>query len=264
MNIVLRELRSNLKSLIIWSGCMATLILIMMMEFEAYYDNPEMAGLLDAMPQALMKAFSIAGPNLTTLIGFVSIASVYFYIMLGIFAVLLGSSIISKEERDKTAEFFLTLPISRTRAISAKLIAAVINCLLLTGVTAAALYSSAAPYNPDQEFLRFFRLLMSALFIIQMIFLSTGMCTAAVIKHYKKSGNYSVYTLLTAYIISVVISMDNKIDFLKYFTPFKYFEAQYIAASGELELKYLIISAVIIIAGFTGTYLIYPKRDLYI
>lgn len=264
MNIVLRELRANLKSLLIWSGCIAALIAVMMTEFEAYYDNPEMAGVLDAMPKALMAAFSLIGPNLTTLSGFVSIASVYFYIILGIFAVLLGSSIISKEERDKTAEFFLTLPVSRTRILSSKLIAAVINCMFIIGVTAVSLYGASIRYNPDQEFLNFLGLLMLALFIIQLIFLSIGMCMAAFIKRYKQSGNYSVAILLITYVISVVISLYSKVDFLKYITPYKYFEASSIVINGELELKYLVISAGIITAGMIGTFTFYPKRDLHI
>ncbi|MBI9109113.1 MAG: ABC transporter permease subunit [Spirochaetales bacterium] len=264
MNIIKRELRSHLRSLLIWCGSIIALIAIMMSEYEAFYDNPEMSTVLDAMPKALMVAFSMAGANLTTLSGFVSMASVYFYIMLGIFAVIIGSSIISKEERDKTAEFFLTLPVSRERVLFGKLIAAIINCILVNAVTAASLIVCAARYKPDHEFFSFMGLLMLALFILQLIFLSVGMFLAAILKRYKQSGYYSIAILFGAYIISITIGLTDKVDFLKYATPFKYFEAQYLLNHGELEVKYLIISAVIIAAGLFGTFYIYPKRDLHI
>jgi len=263
MNIIKRELRANLKSLLIWSGCITAIIAIMMTEFEAFADNPEMASLFDAMPEAIMTAFSLAGANLTTLSGFVSMASVYFYIMLGIFAVILGSSIISKEERDKTTEFILTMPVSREKIIISKLIAAIINCIAINLVTAVAILATAAVYNPDNDFLKFFGLLMAALFILQLIFLSIGMLLSAVMKRYKRSGYVSIAVLLGTYIISIVIALTDKIDFMKYITPFKYFEAQYLLNHGQLEVKYLIISSVIIAAGILGTFFFYPRRDLH-
>lgn len=262
MNIIKRELRANLKSLLIWSGCISATIVIMMTEFEAFAGNPEMASLFDAMPEAIMTAFSLAGANMTTLSGFVSMASVYFYIMLGIFAVLLGSSIISKEERDKTSDFILTMPVSRQGVLLSKLTAAIINCMIVNGVTAATVLAAAAPYNPDNDFLKFLGLLMTALFILQLIFLSIGMCLAATVKRYKKSGYYSITVLLVTYLISIVLSLTDKIDFMKYVTPFKYFEAQYLLNHGELEVKYLIISSAIIAVGIFGTFFFYPRRDL--
>ena len=264
MNILKRELRANLKSLLIWSVSITALIAMMMTEFEAFANNPEMADILAAMPEALMTAFSLAGANLTTLSGFISMASMYFYIMLSIFAVMLGSSIISKEERDKTAEFFMTLPVSREKAIIGKLIAAVINCILLNGVTAAAILVSSAGYTPDDGFFKFLGLLMAALFFIQLVFLSLGMFLSSVIKRYKKSGYYSMALFFGTYILSVIVGLSEKLEFLKYLTPFKYFEAQYLLIHKEFEVKYLIISAVIIAAGLSATFFFYPRRDLHV
>lgn len=264
MNIIKRELRANLKSLLIWCGAMVVIIFMMMTEFEAYYDNPEMANVLDAMPEALMTAFSMTGANLTTLGGFISMASIYFYLMLTIFAVLLGSSIISKEERDKTAEFFLTMPVSRPKVMISKLIAAVINCLIFNLVTGAAILASGAPYSPDSDFFSFLRLLLSALFILQLVFLSIGVFLASVVKRYKKSGYYSIAVLMVTYIVSIIVGLTDKLDFLKLVTPFKYFEANYLLLKGQFEVKYLIISLCIIAAGTAGAFIVYPRRDLHI
>ena len=237
--------------------------MVMMSEFSAYYNNPEMGKILDTMPKALMDAFSMSGANLTTVSGFVSMTSVYFYITLAIYAVLLGSSIISKEERDKTVEFFLTLPISRQKIIIGKW-SAVINCIIINAVTGLTLYATTAKYEPGIEFNKFLLLMLLAMFIIQMIFLSIGMFLAAVTKRYRKSGTYSVSILLAAYFLSVLIGMSKKIDFLKYITPFKYFEANYIFQEGSLEGVFLLISLGIIAATTAGIFIFYPKRDLHI
>lgn len=264
MNIIKRELRAHMKSLLIWIGCIIAIVALMMSEFSAFYNNPEMGKILDTMPKALMDAFAMNGANLTTVSGFVSLTSVYFYIALAVFAVLLGSSIISKEERDKTVEFFLTLPVSRQKVIVCKLISAIINCIIINAVSGLALYTTTAKYKPGADFYTFLGLILAAMFIIQMIFLSIGMLLAAITKRYRKSGTYSVSILLAAYFLSVLVGMSSKIDFLKYITPFKFFEANYILREGSFEGVFLLISLGIIAAATAGVFVFYPKRDLHI
>ena len=264
MNIIKRELRANMKSLLIWICCIAVIIIMMMSEFSAYYNNPEMSAVLDSMPKALMDAFSLDSANLTTVSGFVSMTSTYFTIMLGIYAVLLGNTIISKEERDKTVEFFLTLPVSRQKVIFSKLVSAVINCIIINTATGLVIYAMLAKYTPDADFYKFLVLMLLGIFIIQIIFLSLGILLASIIKRYKKSGIYSVSILLVTYILSILVSMSGKIDFLKYFTPFKYFEVGYLLNEGRVDTIFLLLSLGIIAVTIAGTFIFYPKRDLHI
>ena len=262
MNIILRELKAYQKSLLIWLGCMIAFVAMFTAEFSAYYNNPEMSEILDAMPQALLDAFSMSNANLTTLTGFVSVAVIYFYIILGVHAVMLGSGIISKEERDKTAEFFLVLPVSRQRVIIMKLIAAVINCVVLNLVTIISIFAFAIPYDREPGFNRFMMLVLIAMFLIQMIFLSMGMGIAAAVKRYKKSSVYAVAILTGLYLVSVITALSDKVENLKYLTPFKYFEPADILKHDTLESVYVIIALCFIAAMLAVTYWLYPKRDL--
>ncbi len=135
MNIFLRELRANLKSLIIWSVIMVLLILVGVAKFAAFYNNPESLQIMQAMPKAMLDAMNLRAFNLTTVIGFFGIMFVYFGLLGGIAAAMWGSDIISKEERDKTVEFSLVLPVSRSRVITAKALAALVNCVVFVLVT---------------------------------------------------------------------------------------------------------------------------------
>lgn len=263
MHIVKRELRANSKSLIVWSVVMVFFIAMMVSEFSAYYNNPEMADVLDAMPDALMKAFSLESNNLTTPTGFIGLASIYFYLVLGVFAVLIGSNIISKEERDKTAEFFLTLPISRQQVILSKWIAAIINCLIITAVTSIAIVVFLLKYDLTSDFYEFMVYLTSSLFFVQMIFLSIGMLLASVLKRHKTSGKISASILMGLYLVSVVSSISAKLSNLKYLTPFRYFEPHKFLSDG-FELKYIVITIVIVLVCMVGTFVVYPKRDLHL
>ncbi|MBF7097281.1 ABC transporter permease subunit [Alkalibacter mobilis] len=264
MHIVKREMRAHLKSLLIWSAVMLGLIAMIMVEFKAYYNNPEMSDVLNMMPEAMLKAFSMENANLTTLGGFVSLISFYLFVMGGVYAVLLGSNIISKEERDKTAEFFMTLPISRTQIITSKLVAAILNSFLLVLATGLSIVITSWKYSPDRDFYRFLALYLIAMFILCLIFLSVGMLLSSVLKRYKSSGKISAAILFVLYMINIVSALSKNLDFLKYITPFKYFDTNAMLIQGEIDIVYVLISFAIIAFCIAGTYVVYPKRDLHI
>jgi hypothetical protein len=81
MNIFLRELRANLKSLLIWSVILGALIAVGVAKFSAFAGNPEMLQILDSMPVAMLDAMNLRAFNLTTLSGFFGIMFVYFGLM---------------------------------------------------------------------------------------------------------------------------------------------------------------------------------------
>lgn len=264
MNIFIRELRANLKSLIIWSVILTLLIIIGVAKFSAYAGNPDMLAVLDSMPPAVMDALGMRAFNLTTVTGFYGIMFVYFGLMAAIASAMWGSDIISKEERDKTVEFSLVLPVSRTRVITAKALAALINCIVFVLVTWLFSLVAARSFDPEPGFASFLALEMQAMFAIELIFLAVGLFLGCAMKQYKRSASVAVAIILTAYFISIVTVMQEKLDFLKYFTPFKYFDAGELFRRGRMDSTYLLISAVIIVACVAAAYWIYNKRDLYI
>jgi ABC-2 type transport system permease protein len=264
VNIFLRELRANLKSLLIWSGVMLLLIFIGAAKFSAFYGDPSMLAMLDAMPKAMLDALSLRAFNLTTLSGFYGIMFVYYALMGAIAAAMWASDSISKEERDKTVEFSLVLPVSRGRVVSAKALAALVNSLIFVLVTWVGSYVAAQAFKPDQAFYHFLSLEMEAMFIIELIFLAIGLLLGCVMKQYKLSGSTAIGIILVAYFLSIMAGMQSNLDFLKYFTPFKYFDAAVLFRDGSLNGMYVLLSAAIIAVSMVAAYWVYNKRDLYI
>jgi len=264
MNIFLRELRANLKSLLIWSAIIILLIFMAVTKYAAFAGDPQMLKMLDSLPPAMLDALSMRAFNLTTLSGFYGVMFIYFGLMGAIAAAMWGSDIISKEERDKTVEFSLVLPVSRSRVITAKALAALVNCIVFVLITWAVSLVAVQSFKPDQAFFNFLALEMQAMFIIELIFLAVGLLLGCAMQRYKLSGSTAVGIILATYFISVMSAMQEKLDFLKYFTPFKYFDAGELFRSGKLDATYLLLSAAIIIASMVAAYWIYNKRDLYI
>jgi ABC-2 type transport system permease protein len=264
LNIFFRELKANLKSLLIWSGVMLLLIFIGSVKFSAYFGDPSMLAMLDAMPKALLDAMSLRAFNLTTLSGFYGLMFIYYALMGAIAAAMWASDSISKEERDKTVEFSLVLPVTRSRVITAKALAVVVNCIVFVLVTWVGSILAAQSYKPDQAFYNFLVLEMKAMFIIELVFLAVGLMLGCVMKQYKLSGSTAVGIILVAYFLSVMSGMQQNLDFLRYFTPFKYFDAALLFRDGRMDGTYLVLSVIIIFVCVGVAYLVYNRRDLYI
>ena len=264
MNIFLRELKAGAKSLVIWCVILTLLIFIATAKFSAFYNNPEMMSMLDALPPAFLDAFSIRAFNLTTLSGFYGVMFIYFSLMGAIAAAMWGSDMISKEERDKTVEFSLVLPVSRSRVITAKALSAFVNCVAFVLITWVVSILNVRQYTPDKAFYDFLALQMRAMFVIEMIFLAFGLLLGCAMQNYKRSGSTAVAVILGTYFLSVLSSMKENLDFLKYFTPFKYFDALELFQNGRMDATFLMISIAIIIVCVTAAYWRYNKRDLYI
>jgi len=264
MNIFVRELKANLRSLLIWGVIVILFVWVGISKFSAYESNPEMLAVLDALPPAMLSAFNLNAFNLTTIGGFMGVMFTYFALMLSIAAVMWGSDIISKEERDKTVEFSLTLPVTRSRLVTAKTLAALVNCIGLLLITWGASFVSAAQYQPDSEFYRFLRLCMLALFIMQLIFLALGIFLGCAMKQYRRASSLAVSLLLGTYFLSIVTELNNSLDFLRYFSPFKYFDAGVMLHESRIDVTFVCLSLAIILVSMVGAYLTYARRDLYI
>jgi ABC-2 type transport system permease protein len=264
MNIFFRELKANLKSLIIWGGIVILFVVIGISKFSAYEGNPAMLAILDEMPPALLNAFNMEAFNLTTISGFFGVMFTYFALIASISAAMWGSDIISKEERDKTVEFSLTLPVTRSRVVTAKTLAVLVNCIGLLLIMWGASLASSAQYQPDSEFYAFLRLSMLAMFIMQLIFLSIGIFLGCAMKQYRRASSVAVSLLLGTYFLSIISDLHENLEFLKYFSPFKYFDAGVLLRESKLDLTYVWISVGIIAVTMVGAYLTYARRDLYI
>jgi len=68
--------------------------------------------------------------------------------------------------------------------------------------------------------------------------------------------------LFLTFLLWYVVNMEERLDFLKYFTPFKYFDAANLMADHALDPVFVVLSVVIIALAVFATYRFYAARDL--
>lgn len=265
MNIFIRELKANRKSLIIWCIGVVFMVGSGMGKYAGLSASGQSVNDLWAqMPKSLQVILGIGIFDLSTAIGYYGVLFLYLVVMATIHAVMLGSNIVAKEERDKTAEFLFVKPASRNRIITSKLLASIVNILIFNIVTLVSSIIMVEKYSKGEAVRAEILILMVGMFILQLIFLFIGTAVAALSKNPKAATSLSTGLLLITFILSVAIDMNSKIENLKYLTPFKYYEAKNLMFGGGFDVIFVILSVLIITALFTATYVFYKKRDLHV
>lgn len=263
MNLFLREMKANRKSLISW--CIGVMLLIGsgMSKYGTLGDSGQsITELIKTMPRSLQAIWGTGSLDLTQASGYYGVLFLYLVLMAAIHAIMLGANILAKEERDKTSEFLMAKPISRTKIVTDKLMAALVNVTVFNLITLITSIKMVAYYSESNSTSDDIILLMAGMFLLQLVFLAAGLGIAAVNKRPKSSASLGTGILLLSFILSIMVNINEKLDNLKYLTPFKYFEAKEVIGSGKLEPVYVIISVFIITAMLSITYIFYRKKDL--
>lgn len=261
MNIFLRELKANRKALIIWSICMFLLVLSGMGKYTAYSSGANNE-VFDKMPHTMKAILGIGSFDVTTIGGFFAFLFPYLAIATAIHAVLLGSGIIAKEERDKTTEFLMVKPVSRTTVITSKLLAALINIVIINLVTLFSSIVMVSAYNKGKDITVEIVVFLLSMFIIQLIFLSLGALLSGFMRNPKSSGSLATGILLGTYVISKITDLTDRVNFLNVLSPFKYFSYQDIVNGNGLSFGIVILSILLAAVFSALTYFFYLKRDL--
>ncbi|MCR8850363.1 ABC transporter permease [Rossellomorea sp. SC111] len=262
MNVYVREMRAHCKSLIIWSIGMIALIGSGMGKYAGFSSSGQsMNELMEGMPKSMQAILGIGTLDMATASGYYGVLFLYIVLLATIHAALTGATIISKEERDKTAEFLFVKPLTRKKIIGVKLSAALTQIGILALITWTSSLLIVGHYS-DVPVAVDIGLTVVGMIILQVLFLMIGTAVAAYSNKPGKSAAVATGVLLLTFILSFAIDLNEKIEAMKYLTPFKYFEAENVMYGGGLESTFVGISIVLIGVLAVATFLLYDKRDL--
>ncbi len=261
MTLVKHELRHNKTPFWIWTVSIGVLLAVCVFLF------PEMKGQMDSVNDvfasmgSFTEAFGMDRLNFGTLIGFYAVECGNILGLGGaFFASLCAVGILSKEEKDKTAEFLLTHPVSRKRIITEKLIAVLTQITAMNLMIYALSVGSIAAVGeaiPWKEI----SLLHLGYYLLQLEL--AGICFG--ISAFLRKGSAGVGLGIAAmmYFLNLIANIADAAGFLKYITPFGYCEGADVVSNGRLDGGMIAIGAVIGIGGIMIAYLKYTKKDIH-
>ena len=260
MTILKHEMKSNKKSLIIWSiaiGVMifGSMLLFPMME-EALIEMGEMfsdiAGLSAAFGMDRLSIYSPMGYYGTQVGIMLSLGG-------ALFAALLGSGVLSKEEGGHTAEFLLTTPISRANIIFQKVgavfvIIFIFNFVCFVSATLSFVFIKETITMPE------FLLYHLAQFYLHLEIACICFGLSAFVKKTNVGMGLGIAAIL--YFIDIMVKTVSDLEFLKYLTPFYYAGAADIFTNGKIDSVLLLIGFMVSVIGITMAFLQYSRKDI--
>jgi ABC-2 type transport system permease protein len=263
MNILLHELRAYRKSTIIWS---ISLILIMVL-FMSFYpsfakDSEAFKKILEGYPAAIKNALGLNPGNFFSILGFYCFPLSFITLCGAIQAMNLGTAIVSKEVREKTADFLLTKPVTRSTVLTAKLLAAVISIVITNIVYITAANVMANQVKTEKFSFKLLIMLSLTMFFIQLIFLAVGIIVSVIVPKIKSVLTVSLGTVFAFYFLGMFSSTTGD-EAKRYLSPFKYFDTAFILNHSGYEASFLIVGGGFIVLAIAASYVVYVKKDIH-
>ena len=260
MTLVKHELRQGRTAFLIWTAAIGFLLSV------CIFLVPEMKGQMDSVNDVFASmgsftaAFGMDRLNFGTLTGFYAVECGNVLGLGGAFyAALCAVGILSKEEKERTADFLLTHPVSRTRIITEKLIAVLIQITAMNIIIYALSVGSIAAVGEEIPW-KEISLLHIAYYLLQLEL--AGICFGISAFLHRGSVGIGLGIAAVMYFLNLIANISETAEFLKYITPFGYCEGADIVSSGNLDGAKLAVGAVIGISGIVIAYLKYTKKDI--
>ena len=261
MTILRHELRRSRVPFWIWTGAIGFLLAVCIFLFPEMKGEMEGVGEVFSSMGAFTAAFGMDRLNFGTLNGYYAIECGN---VLGLggafFAALLAAGMLCKEEKERTAEFLLTHPVSRARIVTEKLLAVLLLITVMNLIIYALAVGSILAIGEDVPW-RELNLQHLAYWLLQLEL--AGICFG--VSAFLRRGSAGVGLGIAAmlYFMNLIANITESAAFLKDITPFGYCDGAEIVSSGSLDCKRLAIGAIFFAVGVAAAYWKYTRKDIH-
>ena len=262
--LIVTEFKRNFKSLILWTSIVAGMAALMLLLYPAFKDSfAQLEELLSIYPEDFLEAFGMGegGLDMSDFYGWFGVEGYLFVNLIGgSYAAILGGTILSKEEDDKTVEFLLSKPISRDHILFGKGLVVSINLLLMNAFVGLVLLIAFTIYGDLNVVV--WLLFSFAPFILQMIFASIAFFISVFVTKSRKVLSAALGIVIGMYVVDLISKLTEEFEYLKYITPYEYINAVTIVNDEMIKPIYLLISLLMIGISFTAAWFFYRKKDI--
>jgi len=266
-NVFFMELRRHRRGILIWCAVLLCLNAFMMFfyplvvesrifeQMNSFFSNPFFKG--------MMTTFGVDLENMTSALGYyVTYNAVYTMLLGSLVAVLLGGRLVAREEKDKTAEFLLTKPVTRGEVLNSKMAALGV---LVTGLNLAVVLAgfvllevfTDAPYD-----LGAFLTVSWQTWLLTLAFGAVGFLVAACAKRARAVTGASLGIVLGFYFVGGLSRVSESTRAIGFISPFRFVQTDIVAGAsggGWWRAAYFIgLAALCVLV----SHIIYRRKDI--
>jgi ABC-2 type transport system permease protein len=261
MNIFYHECKVLGKSTFFWTLSLVLVAIVFLSLFPAFSKDAEATKrLLEGFPKEILKAMGLSLEIFFSILGYYSFVFVYIMLCGSIQAMNFGLSVLSKEVRDKTADFLLTKPIKRHQIMTAKLSAVVVSLLLTNLFYVLFAYITISLLTETALNNRVFLMISFSLLFVQLLFFALGVLVSVVVPKIKSVLTYSLAIVFGFFILDLFNEIIGE-KAIRYLIPFKYFDSLYIMQNSSYETPFVMLALIVFVTFILASYIIYGKKD---
>jgi ABC-2 type transport system permease protein len=248
---------------VIWSLALTAIVVFYFSFFSVFADQAAlMKEFLARYPQELRAAFGFDRMDLSTVLGFYSFIFMFVQLCLAIQAGNYGFGLVSIEERELTADFLLSKPVSRMQVLTSKLLAALTSLTItnlvvwVSSFVAITLFRDKREYEP-----RTLLLLLLSIVIFQFFFLSVGLVISLLVKRVRSVTPYALGLGFGSYVLAAFSGVFGDVT-LELLTPFKHLDAASIVKNDAYNTPLVLLNVAVTLVALAVSYWLYTRRDI--
>jgi len=266
-NLFSKELKNYRISFLLWLAAITLLISGTLSVYRTFFDNQsKVMGMLNLIPKGALQFKGISNiSDLLSVLGFYAANNVIYMMVLGsIFSIVLSSNILLKEEYNKTAEYLLTRPLTRSGIFFSKLAVIVVYVFMLNLVTAWVGYFVMELVKNGPVNFNSFLVLSLYTFLLNLLFGALGLFLSTLVKRPKSITTFCIGLVLVFYFIYTFSKITERYSGIGYISPFRFVNLDVISEDYALNPWNLLYFAGLSLVLTGLSYRIYNRKDIYL
>ena len=228
-------------------------------------NQSKILGMMSLIPKEALQFKGISSfDDMLYVLGFYSINNIIYMMVLGsIYTIVLTSNILLKEEYNKTAEYLLTRPLTRSEIFFSKLSVVLVNVLLLNLVTALAGFICMELVKNGPFSVRAFLILSLFTLLLNILFGAIGLILSTIVKRAKPITTFSIGLVLILYFVYTISKITESASTIGYLSPFRFVNVDAINPAYTMNGWHLLYFIGISFLLTVLSYRLYRRKDIY-
>ena len=261
--IMLRRAIKDLQWTVLWYAIGVTIYSLAIMSVYPTMKKNATAfqDIMKNYPEAFLKAFGVSS-NMFEMAAFISaeFLNVIWPLIVAIFVIMAGTATVAQEIERGTIEFWLSVPESRARLLSAKIASIWLGIIVIALATVVSIEIGAVLVGESFGFSRL-AMLFPELVAFPVAVAGYSLLFSSAASERSKVAGLAAVATLGFYLMWVFAALVNGLHWLRFLTIFTAYKPQQALESGTVDWLQIIALLVIGLAGAAGSLVIFQRRD---
>ena len=265
-NLFYKEIKRNAPALVLWMVVISTLVSFAMSLYPSVIANQSrIFDMMNLVPEEALKLIGIQDfRDKLKPLEFYAVNNVIYMMVLGsIYAIVTSSNILLGEEYNKTAEYLLSRPLTRSNIFISKMVVLILFVLILNLVVALSGLITMKLVQDEPVNFKAFMILSVYTLLLNTQFAAIGLALGTLIKRPKPITTFCAGLVMVLYFIHTISKMTEGVAGIEYLNPFSYVDLDTNNTAYRLEIWHLLYFLTITLLLTSISFKLYQRRDIY-